>query len=112
MSSQNSCLISQNPSDAKLNELIVTLQRVGDGQSSGAKTAREYAARLLEIAATSADASMRLKALREMTDSLTSSQDRALKQAQQELFITRQTGDEVKGSGVARCRKSRNQSRH
>lgn len=86
--------IAKNPSDAKLNELIVTLQRVGDGQSSGAKTAREYAARLLEIAATSADASMRLKALREMTDSLTSSQDRALKQAQQELFITRQTGDE------------------
>ncbi|HGL4288658.1 TPA: tail protein (tape measure), partial [Enterobacter kobei] len=66
--------IAKNPSDAKLNELIVTLQRVGDGQSSGAKTAREYAARLLEIAATSADASMRLKALREMTDSLTSSQ--------------------------------------
>ncbi|QMD94046.1 tail protein (tape measure) [Escherichia coli] len=86
--------IAKNPSDAKLNELIVTLQRVGDRQSSGAKTAREYAARLLEIASTSADASMRLKALREMTDSLTSSQDRALKQAQQELFITRQTGDE------------------
>lgn len=86
--------IAKNPSDAKLNELIVTLQRVGDGQSSGAKTAREYAARLLEIASTSADASMRLKALREMTDRLTSSQDRALKQAQQELFITRQTGDE------------------
>ncbi len=86
--------IAKNPSDAKLNELIVTLQRVGDGQSSGAKTAREYAARLLEIASTSTDASMRLKALREMTDSLTSSQDRALKQAQQELFITRQTGDE------------------
>lgn len=86
--------IAKNPSDAKLNELIVTLQRVGDGQSSGAKTAREYAARLLEIASTSADASMRLKALREMTDSLTSSQDRALKQAQQELFITKQTGDE------------------
>ncbi|HGL4530257.1 TPA: tail protein (tape measure) [Enterobacter roggenkampii] len=86
--------IAKNPSDAKLNELIVTLQRVGDGQSSGAKTAREYAARLLEIASTSADASMRLKTLREMTDSLTSSQDRALKQARQELFITRQTGDE------------------
>lgn len=86
--------IAKNPSDAKLNELIVTLQRVGDGQSSGAKTAREYAARLLEIASTSADASMRLKALREMTDSLTSSQDRVLKQAQQELFITKQTGDE------------------
>lgn len=86
--------IAKNPSDAKLNELIVTLQRVGDGQSSGAKTAREYASRLLEIASTSADASMRLKALREMTDSLTSSQDRALKQAQQELFITKQTGDE------------------
>lgn len=86
--------IAKNPSDAKLNELIVTLQRVGDGQSSGAKTAREYAARLLEIASTSTDASMRLKALREMTDSLTSSQDRALKQAQQELFITKQTGDE------------------
>lgn len=86
--------IAKNPSDEKLNELIVTLQRVGDGQSSGAKTAREYAARLLEIASTSTDASMRLKALREMTDSLTSSQDRALKQAQQELFITRQTGDE------------------
>lgn len=86
--------IAKNPSDAKLNELIVTLQRVGDGQSSGAKTAREYAARLLEIASTSADASMRLKILREMTDSLTSSQDRALKQARQELFITRQTGDE------------------
>ena len=86
--------IAKNPSDAKLNELIVTLQRVGDGQSSGAKTAREYASRLLEIASTSTDASMRLKALREMTDSLTSSQDRALKQAQQELFITKQTGDE------------------
>jgi len=86
--------IAKNPSDAKLNELIVTLQRVGDGQSSGAKTAREYAARLLEIASTSTDASMRLKALREMTDSLTSSQDRALKQAQQELFIIKQTGDE------------------
>lgn len=86
--------IAKNPSDAKLNELIVTLQRVGDGQSSGAKTAREYAARLLEIASTSADASMRLKTLREMTDSLTSSQDRALKQARQELFITRQTGNE------------------
>lgn len=86
--------IAKNPSDAKLNELIATLQRVGDGQSSGAKTAREYASRLLEIASTSADASMRLKALREMTDSLTSSQDRALKQAQQELFITKQTGDE------------------
>ncbi|ENH3197859.1 tail protein (tape measure) [Citrobacter braakii] len=86
--------IAKNPSDEKLNALIVTLQKVGDGQSSGAKTAREYAARLLEIATTSADASVRLKALKEMTDSLTSSQDKALKQARQELFITRQTGDE------------------
>lgn len=86
--------IAKNPSDEKLNALIVTLQKVGDGQSSGAKTAREYAARLLEIATTSADASVRLKALKEMTDSLTSSQDKALKQARQELFITKQTGDE------------------
>jgi hypothetical protein len=86
--------IAKNPSDQKLQSLISTLQEVGNGQSSGAKTAREYAARLLEIATTSADASTRLKALKEMTDSLTSSQDKALKQAQQELFITRQTGDE------------------
>lgn len=86
--------IAKNPSDEKLNALIVTLQKVGDGQSSGAKTAREYAAQLLEIATTSADASVRLKALKEMTDSLTSSQDKALKQARQELFITKQTGDE------------------
>lgn len=86
--------IAKNPSNEKLNALIVTLQKVGDGQSSGAKTAREYAKRLLEIAMTSADASVRLKALKEMTDSLTSSQDKALKQARQELFITKQTGDE------------------
>jgi len=86
--------IAKNPSDQKLQSLIRTLQEVGNGQSSGAKTAREYAARLLEIATTSADASTRLKALKEMTDSLTSSQDKALRQAQQELFITRQTGDE------------------
>lgn len=86
--------IAKNPSNEKLNALIVTLQRVGEGQSSGAQKAREYAARLLEIATTTTDATMRLNALKEMTDNLTSSQDRALQTARQTLFIEKQTGDE------------------
>lgn len=86
--------IAKNPSNEKLNALIVTLQKVGEGQSSGAQKAREYAARLLEIATTTTDATMRLKALKEMTDNLTSSQDRELQTARQTLFIEKQTGDE------------------
>lgn len=86
--------IAKNPSNEKLNALIVTLQKVGEGQSSGAQKAREYAARLLEIATTTTDATMRLKALKEMTDNLTSSQDKALQTARQTLFIEKQTGDE------------------
>lgn len=86
--------IAKNPSDEKLKSLVVTLQQVGEGQSKGAATAREYAAKLLEIATTSSDASVRLKALKDMTDSLTSSQDKALQQARQTLFIEKQTGAE------------------
>ncbi|HCT8596034.1 TPA: phage tail length tape measure family protein [Klebsiella oxytoca] len=86
--------IAKNPSDEKLRALITTLQEVGNGHSSGAEKAREYAKRLLEIATTSADASARLKALKEMTDALTSSQDKALQQAKQELFISKQSGAE------------------
>lgn len=85
--------IAKTPTDEKLKALVVTLQDVGKGQSSGAAKAREYAKSLLTIMETSTDATSRLKALKEMTDSLTSSQDKALKIAQQELFIARQTGE-------------------
>lgn len=86
--------IAKNPSDEKLKALVVTLQRVGEGTSSGAATAREYAKRLLEIATSSADATQRLRLLKQMTDELTDSQDKALQQAKQALFIERQTGVE------------------
>lgn len=86
--------IAKNPSDDKLNALVGKLQEFGSGASKGAETAQKYADKLLQIVNSSADATIRLKALKEMTDSLTSSQDKALKQARQELFITRQTGDE------------------
>ena len=86
--------IAKNPSDEKLQALVVTLQRVGEGTSSGAATAREYAKRLLEIATSSADATQRLRLLKQMTDELTDSQGKALQQARQTLFIERQTGVE------------------
>ena len=86
--------IAKNPSDEKLQALVVTLQRVGEGTSSGAATALEYAKRLLEIATSSADATQRLRLLKQMTDELTDSQDKALQQAKQTLFIERQTGVE------------------
>lgn len=86
--------IAKNPSDEKLQALVVTLQRVGEGTSSGAVTAREYAKRLLDIATSSADATQRLRLLKQMTDELTDSQDKALQQAKQTLFIERQTGVE------------------
>ncbi|EAB9986810.1 tail protein (tape measure) [Salmonella enterica subsp. enterica serovar Reading] len=85
--------IAKTPTDEKLRALVVTLQDVGNGQSSGSAKAREYAKSLLTIMETSTDATSRLKALKEMTDSLTSSQDKALKIAQQELFIARQNGE-------------------
>ncbi|HAH9894009.1 TPA: tail protein (tape measure) [Escherichia coli] len=85
--------IAKTPTDEKLQALVATLLEVGNGQSSGAAKAREYARSLLTIMETSTDATTRLKALKEMTDSLTSSQDKALKIAQQELFIARQTGE-------------------
>lgn len=84
--------ISKNPTDEKLRALIATLQEVGNGTSKGASTAREYAQRLLDIMSASTDATMRLKALKDMTDNLASSQDKALQQAQQTLFIEKQTG--------------------
>ncbi|MEF8948320.1 tail protein (tape measure) [Escherichia coli] len=85
--------IAKTPTDEKLRALVVTLQDVGNGQSSGAAKAREYAKSLLTIMETSTDATSRLKALKEMTDSLTSSQDKALRIAQQELFIAKQSGE-------------------
>lgn len=86
--------IAKNPSDEKLKALVSTLQRVGEGTSRGAETAREYADRLLAIVTSSADATLRLKLLKQMTDELTDSQDKALQQARQTLFIERQTGVE------------------
>ena len=86
--------IAKNPSDEKLKALVSTLQRVGEGTSRGAETAREYADRLLAIVTSSADATLRLKLLKQMTDELTDSQDKALQQARQTLFIERQTGIE------------------
>lgn len=86
--------IAKNPSDEKLKALVSTLQRVSEGTSRGAETAREYADRLLAIVTSSADATLRLKLLKQMTDELTDSQDKALQQAKQTLFIERQTGVE------------------
>lgn len=86
--------IAKNPSDEKLKALIVTLQNLSDGTSSGAKTAREYAKSLLAIVNSTDDATERLRALKQMTDELTDSQDKALQQARQTLFIERQTGVE------------------
>lgn len=86
--------IAKNPSDEKLKALIVTLQKVSEGTSSGAATAREYAKSLLAIVTSTADATQRLKVLKQMTDELTDSQDKALQQAKQTLFIERQTGVE------------------
>ncbi|MBJ8972710.1 coiled-coil domain-containing protein [Citrobacter braakii] len=85
--------IAKSPTDDKLKSLISTLQNVGAGHSSGAAKAREYAKSLLTIMESSADATSRLKALKEMTDNLASSQDKALRIAQQELYIARQTGE-------------------
>lgn len=86
--------IAKNPSDEKLKALIVTLQKVSEGTSSGAATAREYAKSLLAIVTSTADATERLRVLKQMTDELTDSQDKALQQARQTLFIERQTGVE------------------
>ena len=86
--------IAKNPSDEKLKALVSTLQQVGKGTSRGAETAREYADRLLAIVTSSADATQRLRLLKQMTDELTDSQDKALQQARQTLFIERQTGVE------------------
>ncbi|MEC5372514.1 tail protein (tape measure) [Pseudocitrobacter sp. MW920760] len=86
--------IANNPTDEKLNQLIATLVRVGQGHSEGAKAARVQAKSLLEIVESASNATDRLKRLKEITDSLTSSQDRALQLARQELFIAKQTGDE------------------
>nr|DAP27988.1 MAG TPA: tail length tape measure protein [Caudoviricetes sp.] len=86
--------IAKNPSDEKLKALIITLQKVSEGTSSGAATAREYAKSLLAIVTSTADATQRLKVLKQMTDELTDSQDKALQQAKQTLFIERQTGVE------------------
>lgn len=86
--------IAKNPSDEKLKALIATLQRVSEGTSRGAETAREYADRLLAILNSATDATQRLKILKQMTDELTDSQDKALQQARQTLFIERQTGVE------------------
>lgn len=86
--------IAKNPSDEKLKALIATLQRLSEGTSSGATTAREYAKSLLAIVNSTIDATDRIKILKQMTDELTNSQDKALQQARQTLFIERQTGVE------------------
>ncbi|ECN5366157.1 tail protein (tape measure) [Salmonella enterica subsp. enterica serovar Virchow] len=86
--------ISKTPSEDKLNSLVKKVQEFGVGASKGAQNAREYAKKLLQIVTSSAEATRGLKELKEMTDSLLSSQDRALQLAKQELFIAKQTGDE------------------
>lgn len=86
--------ISKTPSEEKLNSLVKKVQEFGVGASKGAQNAREYAKKLLQIVTSSAEATRGLKELKEMTDSLLSSQDRALQLAKQELFIAKQTGDE------------------
>ncbi|WP_191185494.1 coiled-coil domain-containing protein [Enterobacter sichuanensis] len=86
--------ISKNPSEEKLDSLVNKVQEFSIGASKGAENAREYAKKLIQIVTSSAEATRGLKELKEMTDSLLSSQDRALQLARQELFIAKQTGDE------------------
>lgn len=84
--------IAKNPSETKLESLISTLEKVGAGHSAGAEKARDYAKQLLDIATSSLDAQQKLAALKSITDSLSGSQDKAIKSARQELFILKQTG--------------------
>ncbi|OAT21102.1 phage tail length tape-measure protein [Buttiauxella noackiae ATCC 51607] len=85
--------IAKTPSKDKLNDLLATLVDVSKGHSKGAAVAQEYADKIGTIIKSASSAEDRLRALRNITDELTSSQDKAIKIAQQELFIAKQTGD-------------------
>jgi len=77
-------------------DILVLNKMLQENENStvrGRIQANEYSKGIIEIATSAVTAEARLAQLKAITDSLSESQSKALKQAQQELFISRQTGD-------------------
>ncbi|MBK4118812.1 phage tail length tape measure family protein [Pluralibacter gergoviae] len=80
------------PTTDDLMALNKMLQDTHNDTQKGREQAAEYAKGILEIASSAVNAESKLAQLRAITISLGDSQAKALQQARQELFITKQTG--------------------
>ncbi|WKM73467.1 tail protein (tape measure) [Klebsiella oxytoca] len=81
------------PTTDDLLALNKMLQETHNDTQKGREQATEYAKGILEIASSAVNAESKLAQLRAITISLSDSQAKALQQARQELFITKQTGE-------------------